>query len=152
MRLWNWSNSVSRLSRRGFSTFETMWSMVFAAVAMGVTVNGYIAASARAERSAYSLAAHSLALQRLEQVRAAKWDPAAFPPVDEVVQTNFPIIACILDIPISRTNAVYATNFTTINAVSSNPPLKMIRVDCVWNFMNRGLLTNSIVTYRAPDQ
>jgi len=46
----------------------------------------------------------------------------------------------------------YATNFTTITSVSANPPLKLIRVDCVWSFMKHGIFTNTLVSYRAPDQ
>ena len=103
-----------------------------------------------AEWAAYSLAAHSLAMQRIEQTRAAKWDPAGFPPVDDL--TNRPPAVDILDIPISGTNIAYATSITTIATVSLNPPLKKIRVECVWPFVNRGLFTNVVVTYRAPDQ
>jgi hypothetical protein len=36
--------------------------------------------------------------------------------------------------------------------ISSNPPLRQIRADCVWTFMNRRLFTNTIITLRAPDQ
>ena len=43
---------------------------------------GYLQAAVRAEWSAYSLAAQSLAVMRLEQSRAAKWDRLAYPPVD----------------------------------------------------------------------
>jgi len=126
--------------------------MMIAALVIGVTINGYVSAATRAERSAYSLAAHSLALQRIEQVRSAKWDPGTFPPTDEVVQSNFPVVTNILDIPVSGTNLVYATNYTTISTVSVSPPLRMIRVDCLWTFMNRKISTNTIITYRAPDQ
>jgi hypothetical protein len=28
----------------------------------------------------------------------------------------------------------------------------MIRVDCTWNFMGKRTFTNTVVTYRAPDQ
>jgi hypothetical protein len=56
----------------------------------------------------------------------------------------------VLDLPQKGTNVVYATNFTSISLISSNPPLKMIQVDCVWQFMN-AVSTNSILTYRRPD-
>jgi hypothetical protein len=57
----------------------------------------------------------------------------------------------ILDIPFKGTNYVYATNFTAITTLSTNPNLKMIRVDCVWRFLNQGMHTNTVVTYRAND-
>lgn len=115
-------------------------------------INGYIYATRQAEWSAYSLAAHSLALQRLEQARAAKWDPQGYPAVDRVVQANFPVTTAILDVPLSGTNFVIATLTTTVSTVVANPPTKMIRVECRWPFMNRGWFTNTVVSYRAPDQ
>ena len=44
------------------------------------------------------------------------------------------------------------TNFTTISDVAGLQPLKLIRVDCVWPFLRHGVFTNTMVTYRAPDQ
>lgn len=90
-------------------------------------------------------------MQREEQCRAAKWDPKAYPAVDELVESNFPIQVETLDIPVSGTNVVYATNYTTIRTVSTAPILRSIRVDCVWMFLTRGPFTNTILTYRAPD-
>ena len=129
-----------------------MISAAIATIALASIIYGYVSAATRAEWSAYSLAANSIAMQKVEQFRAAKWDTQAYPAVDELQTTNFPVDVEILDIPRSGTNIVYATNFTTLSAVSTNPPLKQIRVDCVWRFMSRGLFTNTLVTYRAPDQ
>ena len=55
---------------------------------------------------------------------------------------------------ISGTNIVYATNRTWITDVyaSGIPPLKKIYVETTWTFLNRGVFTNSVTTYRAPDQ
>ncbi|HTG45521.1 MAG TPA: hypothetical protein VK633_13425, partial [Verrucomicrobiae bacterium] len=97
-------------------------------------VTGYVLSANRSEWSAYSLAAHSIAMQRLEQVRAAKWDPYAYPAADEVKGTNFPQLVEVLDVPISGTNIVYATNRTTITTVSSDPPLRMVKVECSWRY------------------
>ena len=106
----------------------------------------------QAEWSAYSLAAQSLASQSLEQSRAAKWDPKGYPATDQLVSSNFPLKVQILDIPMTGSNIVYATNITSISTVSVNPPLKMISVECIWRFLERGLFTNTVVSYRAPDQ
>lgn len=136
----------------GISLIEVVISMAILGMAVGATINGYIYATHQAEWSAYSLAAHSLAVQRLEQARAAKWDPQAYPSVDRVTPANFPVTTAILDVPLSGTNYVIATLTTTVTTAVANPPTKMIKVECRWPFMNRGWFTNTIVSYRAPDQ
>ena len=136
----------------GFSLTEMIVSMAVAGIMVGGMVNGFMQSAQRAEWSSYSLAAQNQALRGLEQVRAAKWDLYAYPSVDQVVSTNFPGYWDILDIPSAGGNISYATNAFTITTISTDPPLKLVRVDCVWRFMNRGLYTNSAFTYRAPDQ
>ncbi len=128
-----------------------MAMMVLGVMVIGV-VSGFLQSERTAEWAAYSLAAQSLALQPVEQARGSKWDPYATPAVDQIVAANFPARTEILDIPISGTNIVYATNRTSIRLVSTNPPLKEIYVECTWRFFDRGLFTNSVLTYRAPDQ
>ncbi len=136
----------------GMTLMETLVSMLIVAIVVSATINGYILSTNRADWSAQSLAAHSLALQRLEQVRAATWNISGETDVDNVTAANFPEIKAVLDLPVSGTNAVTATIRTTISTVSANPPLKMVRVDCVWPYRNRGLFTNTITTYRAAEQ
>lgn len=131
---------------------EVVMSMAITAMVVCGSINGYIFAAYEAEWSAYSLAAQSLANQRLEQVRAAKWDMAAFPPVDLVQSSNFPPRVDILDVPLSGTNIVYATTFTTITPVSSTPPYKLVSIQTVWTFVKHGTFTNTVISYRAPDQ
>ncbi len=125
---------------------------------LGIMVTGLVAGFMQSEKQAewasYSLAAQSLAMQPTEQVRGAKWDQYANPPTNAVIINNFPVRVEILDIPITGTNIVYATNRTVITDVypGGNPPLKKIYVECTWRFLNRGMFTNSVTTYRAPDQ
>lgn len=137
---------------QAFTLAEVVIASGLAALSAGGIIYGYVMSARRAEWSAYRLAANSMAVGRLEQARAAKWDPLGYPPVDELQSSNFPVAAGVLDIPISRTNVVFATNVTTISVVSTNPPLKMIQVDCSWRFLDQRSFTNTIVTYRAPDQ
>jgi len=146
-------NRVRVRSQRAFTLAEVVIAMAITVMSLGGVITGYIIATRQAEWSACSLAAQSLATQRLEQTRAAKWDPRASPPVDEVITNNFPIVPTnILDMPVSGTNIAYATNFTTISDVTNGGyPLKLIRVDCVWSFREHAF-TNTIATYRAPDQ
>jgi len=131
---------------------EVVISSMIAAVAIAGVLSGYVMSAQTAEWSSYYQAAQSLAMQRLEQTRAAKWEVQTDPQTDDLQSTNFPPEVRILDIPNSQTNIVYATNITTISTVSTTPPLKMIRVDCSWKFWKRGAFTNTLVTYRAPDQ
>ena len=140
------------LQEQGFSLAEQVVAMAISLILISGVVSGFIQTTRQAEWSAYSLAAQSLASQGLEQSRAAKWDPRGYPPTDQLVSSNFPIRAQILDIPLTRSNIVYASNIVTISTVSLNPPLKMISVQCIWPFLERRLFTNTVVCYRAPDQ
>lgn len=126
--------------------------MAVTVLAIGGMVSGYLFSVERAEWSARSAAAQILAAQRIEQVRAAKWDSLASPLVDDVVSTNFPMEVAPLAVPAASDTGILATNTVTIAVVSQNPPLKMVRVDCWWPFLSRGLFTNTLVTYRSPDQ
>jgi hypothetical protein len=135
-----------------FTLAEILIASTLGLITIGASFYGYILSAKRAEWSAYSLAANSLALQRLEQTRACRWDPLAALPVDELVSANFPVQISVLDIPAAGTNTVYATNYTTITTIQTDPPLKLIRVDCCWMFVKKGPYTNTVATYRAPDQ
>jgi hypothetical protein len=145
-------NFSAPIARKAFTLAEVVIASAIGALTIGSVMYGYVMSARRAEWSGYSLAANSLAMQGAEMARACKWDLLGSVPLDELVATNFPMRTNILDIPISGTNVVWATNFTTIKTISTTPPLKMIRVDCVWKFQAKGPYTNTIVTYRAPDQ
>ena len=142
---------LSKNKRAGVSLSEVVVGLAITGIGIVAAVTGFVNASKQAESSAYVLAAQCQALERLEQVRAAKWDPNADPPVDQMVSTNFPLLIKVLDIP--RQNLkIFATNYTTISVISVNPPIKMMRVDCVWPWINKKVYTNTVMTYRGPDQ
>jgi type II secretory pathway pseudopilin PulG len=70
--------------------------------------------------------------------------------------TNWPStnVNYAMDVPASGA-PFSAINIITITGVQLNPPLRMIRSDCVWSNPAYGanvLFTNTMVTYRAPDQ
>jgi hypothetical protein len=131
---------------------EVVLSLGIGAMVFGGVLLGYVQSAKRAEWSAYHLAAQASASQRLEAARAAKWDTQSAPPVDMLVSGNFPPTVEVLDVPQAGTNVAYTTNFVFITDVTVNPPLKMIRVESIWDFRSRGLFTNTTATYRAPDQ
>jgi prepilin-type N-terminal cleavage/methylation domain-containing protein len=134
----------------GFTLVEVLVSVAIAALVIGGVMTGYTTKTKRAEWSAYSTAAQSAALQQVEQIRTAKWDPLALPATDELVGSNFPVVPVKLDLPDATGTPAYATNHTTITSLSSNPPLKLIRVDTVWFLNARGPFTNTVTTYRSP--
>jgi type II secretory pathway pseudopilin PulG len=152
MKVCQQTNTVRSRAVAGITLVEVVLSLAIMGISFGTIIMGYVMSARRAEWSAYSLAANSLAMQRIEQCRAAKWDLLTTPTTDELVAANFPALPSVLDVPISGINITFATNFTTISTISANPPLKMIRVDCVWPFKNESLFTNTLITYRAPDQ
>ena len=136
----------------GFTLVEIVIALAIAGIAIAGIVSGYVFSCYEMEKSACATAAECMARQRVEQARSAKWDTLANPPVDELTTTNFPVQVSALDIPVKGNNPLYATNITTINSASDDPPLRMIRVDCVWSLSPRGPFTNTITAYRAPDQ
>jgi hypothetical protein len=123
-------------------------------LSFGEVIFGYVLTADRAQWSAYSLAAQSLALQGVEQARAAKWDPKAWPAIDELGVTNYTQVE-LLDVPISG-QPIQATNYISVTVVSQDPPLRQLRADCVWRLLNgqrsRGPFTNTVVTLRTADQ
>ena len=148
-----------RRSVAALTLVEVVLSTAIAAMTVSGILYGYTQSAKRAEWSGYSLAAQALAVQRLEQTRACRWDPDSG--VDQLVATNFPTQTLVLDLPVIGTNAAYATNITTIESyqqyyrgTGSTPALfRMIRVDCVWEFPPTGrVFTNTVATYRSPDR
>jgi type II secretory pathway pseudopilin PulG len=142
---------ISRKRRQAFTLMEALIASTIAAIMFGGIVYGYVQSNRSAEWSAFSFAAQSLAMQRLEQARACTFDPEGSPSVDQLVSANFPIEVSVLDVPMTGSNVTYATNITTITTLSTAPPLKMINVDTIWSFINGKIYTNSITTYRASD-
>lgn len=141
----------ARKACAGITLTEIVISLAITTLAVGGMVSGYTFSVERAEWSTRSSAAQILVDQKLEQTKAARWDPMASPPIDELVSTNFPVEVTALAIPSTSVQGILATNITTISLVSSDPPLKMIRIESIWPF-KRGPVTNTLVTYRSPDQ
>lgn len=140
-------------SSSGFTLMEVLVSLLVVAIMLAGLVSLYTQSAIRAERSAFNLAGQMMALQGLEQARAAKWDQRATPVVDELVSTNFPKNVQVLDLGTVGGGVIMATNRISIQTLSTNPPLKAIRVECTWAFPLHGkIYTNTAFTYRASDQ
>jgi hypothetical protein len=144
------SSSNNRRRLAAFCLEEVVMAITLSALCFTGTVKGYGLSADRAEWSACSLAAQSLACQRLEQVKAAKWDTMAYPQVDELVSTNFPVTTDTFDMPMAGTNVATGTIYTTISILASD--LRAVQVDCVWTNRGRAVYTNTVVCYRSPSQ
>jgi hypothetical protein len=131
---------------------EVVVALGISALAVAGIVGGYLFSIASAQKSALSLAAGAKAIERVEETRSAIWSISSFPPVDQLVATNFPDEVVILDQNAAGNGITYGTNLTQISQISVDPPLRRIHVDCVWNFKGIQLLTNSMETCRAPDR
>ncbi|HWW02086.1 MAG TPA: prepilin-type N-terminal cleavage/methylation domain-containing protein [Candidatus Acidoferrum sp.] len=147
---------ASKNSSLGFTLTEVVISLAIAGLVFSGVMYGYVLTTDQAEWSCYSLAAHSLAMQGVEQARAAKWDPQAWPGIDDLGVTNFAQVST-LDVPVIAGNPTLATNYISISTVSIYPPLRELRSDCVWSLPYRkarlrGPFTNTVVTQRAADQ
>src|SRR5476651_220014 len=138
-----------------FTLAEVLISVVVLALVVAGILSGYVQANRMAEWSSMSLAS-----QGLEQARGAQWNSQAYPAGsgDDLPSPQNYILSgtsdYALDVP-STGSPFYATNYVLITNVttSSGAPLRMIRSDCVWKFPTTGrYFTNTMVTYRAPDQ
>lgn len=154
MNTQRWNQSAqppSSRSQSGMTLMEVVVALVIAGMGVGGIVAGYSFCTASAEKTSLALAASARAMERIEEIRSAKWDRSSWPTVDQVVATNFPTKVVTLDLSGSGVATTPATVQTVIAQVSTNPPLKNIRVSCIWTFRGASV-TNTIETCRAPDQ
>ena len=138
----------------GFTLAEVVVCIFIIMLVFAAIITAYTQTSYRAEWSGYSLAAQALAVQQLESAKAAVWDPLQSTNKDEISQLS-PVSWALLDLPVSGTNYVYATNYITVtlvpNGVYSN---YMVKVETVWPFRWKNQVayfTNTLADYYAPD-
>ncbi len=169
LRRWLGASADGRRASSGFTLVEVLIATVIVGLVFGGVINCYIQSGVRIEWTGYALAAQSLANQKLEQVRAANWDPTlgvnnltnlnlTSSSYDSSTKTYTGYATAILDVPYSSTNSTLATNFITVQMLSvgaaTNIQMQFVRVDTVWPFIfRRGTLyfTNTISTMLAPD-
>src|SRR5438445_4838727 len=134
--------SSGRRTQAGMTLIEVVMAMGISVVAVAAIITGYLFTVTSTEKSSLSLAASARAFERIEELRSAQWDTASSPPVDQLVSTNFPDQVVTLDLSGSGQGVTYATNRVQISQISASPPLRRIRVDCVWAFKGPQLVTN----------
>jgi prepilin-type N-terminal cleavage/methylation domain-containing protein len=143
---------TNQAGRRGFTLAETLVSIMIMGLVFSAVLVAYTRGSQWAEWSGLSLAAESLCVREMEQVRAVKWDTQSVPIYDDTV--NVPTSnTMILDIPISGSNVVYATNTLAVSSFTQSGPsyFKMVIATTTWAW-NGVVFSNTLVDYRAPDQ
>jgi type II secretory pathway pseudopilin PulG len=131
---------------------EVVIALAITGLTVGGIVSGYIYCMTSAVKAELVQAANARAMERIEQAHSAQWDTSSWPIVDQLVATNFPDEVVSLDMPGSSSGGTSATIVTTISQISLNPPIRGIRVDCIWQFRGTEWITNTIETIRAPDQ
>ena len=148
--------------RRGSAAFtlvETVVAVALFALVMSGAIYSYVQTANRAQWSGYSLAAQGLAIQQLEQARAAALDPNGLVcEITNIAPSGVTNTVAKLGIPVSGSNYVWATNIVGIRLVTNsiNPVVTvyMVRVDTVWPLMRNGhtnLFTNTVACYYAED-
>jgi len=134
----------------------TLVEVVIALAITGLTVAGivagYIYCTTAAVKGELVQAASARAMEGIEETHSARWDTSVWPVVDQLVATNFPNKVVSLDMPDAGPAGTAATIQTTISQISLSPPIRRIRVDCLWQFRGAAWMTNTIETIRAPDQ
>jgi len=154
---------------RGFTLVEVMISLGIVTLLFGGILSAYIQTSRRAEWAGFSLAAQAIGIQQIEQARSGVWDYS----INKNELTNLNLISWnynattkvgtgystnVLDLPVSGTNIVVATNFVTVKLLnltgSPNVQVQMVTVDTVWPFLalhGKRLYTNRTASYFGPD-
>ncbi|HLX71723.1 MAG TPA: prepilin-type N-terminal cleavage/methylation domain-containing protein [Verrucomicrobiae bacterium] len=142
-----------------FTLAELVVAIAIMASAMAGLVCGYIQVNYRAEVAAMSLGAQSLAVRSVEQCRAAKWDVhsqtggTGMGSADEMPPTNFTTIYSNALVVPATGQSVSVTNYVSVSTISTNPPVRMIRSDCVWRAPFKGQwFSNTVISYRSSDQ
>jgi membrane-associated PAP2 superfamily phosphatase len=129
---------------------ELVFASAIAALVMAGIFQGYNMASRRAQYSACSLAANSIAMRQMEQCIAASWVPG-YGATNLLTQTGS--YSTNLCLPSALSNVVSCTVSYTTSQLSTNPPYAMIQVQCVWTLPSYGgTFTNGFATMRAPNE
>ena len=115
-----------------------------------------------------------MAMQMIERAKSGTWNPAATPPVNNLMQLNLMATNTttsgsimtftgystgVLDLPYSTTNYVMATNFVTVQMITgvggnSQVQMQFVEVQTVWPFFLRSknlFFTNTVATMMGPD-
>lgn len=72
---------------------------------------------------------------------------------DEMPPTNFMVIYTNALVVPATGKSISVTNYVAVSTFSTNPPVRMIRADSVWQAPFSGKwFSNTVITYRSSDQ
>ncbi len=165
----SWIGCASTGTLRGFTLVEVVISLGIVTLLFSGILTSYIQSSRQAEWAGYSIAAQAIGIQQIEQARSGVWDYS----INKNELTNLNLFSWsyntttkvgtgystnVLDMPISGTNMVMATNYVTVKMLAltglANVQVQMMTVDTVWPFpTSKGLrlFTNRTASYFGPD-
>jgi prepilin-type N-terminal cleavage/methylation domain-containing protein len=143
----------------GFTLVEVAVALAVLALVMGSAILSYIQSCERAQWTGYALAAQGLAIQQLEQARAAALDPnGSVCELTNLAPSGTTTTSATLDLPVPGTNYIWATNYVGIKLVTNslNPlvTVYMVRVDTAWPLARNGTVryfTNTAACYYSED-
>jgi type II secretory pathway pseudopilin PulG len=153
-----------RSTAAAFLLVEVVVAIAILALVFGGCILAYVQTANRAEWAGYALAAQGQVIQQLERARAAAMDPNGV--VNELTNltpgfngsTGFTNYAVQLEVPVSGTNFVWATNYVGVKLVTNsvNPlvTVYMVRVDTSWPLVRHGqtsYFSNAAACYYAED-
>ena len=157
------ADQFAKKSTAAFALIEILIAIVILTTVLSGLIYGYVQANRAAEWCSMSLAAQSYASQGAEQARAAIWSPRdvytnGVQPMDQWPSGTTDVRIDFMDIPTKGDPALtnfqfWVTNYISVTSVSTNPPLRQIKSQCVWTYpMNNTLCTNTVILVRAGDQ
>ena len=160
-----------------FTLVEALFAFTVLALSIGGIVYGYWQADRLAVWSSMSAAAQSYALQGMEQVRSAQWNPWDYTTntgpwsENQITSPSTLTQQDFLDIPMKgypfatntggaftnteyfATNYIYVTTVTNTQAGAFTPNLRQIESVCYWTFPYTGKsFSNTVITLRASDE
>jgi Tfp pilus assembly protein PilV len=136
----------------GMTLVEVLVSMAIATMTIAGIISGYYCCTKAVVKAELQQAASAKAMERLEVTRSAVWAPQRSTPKDDLVITNFPDLTVSLDVVGTNAAGTMATVRTTIAPISASPPMRLVHVDCIWQFQGGQWITNSVECIRAGDQ
>ncbi len=130
---------------------ETLVAVGILGLVITAMIYGNVQSTRQAEWSSMSLMAQSLALESVEQARAAQWPvyTSGSGTTDERPPGTYVTVFSNLVLCPLTGQRVTVTNTLQITTVGSYPPVRQISAACVWQYPPGQWFTNTVITLRG---